>query len=453
MEKQKSGLTMKRTLQILHPLHIATPSLRALLTALVLLVLLMSLPGCSASVVYVIEVDDMITAGTDMQISRGIDHAASIGAEAVLIELDTPGGLVTSMDGIVSSIENSPVPVVVFVPQGNRAFSAGAFILLSGHIAAMAEGTATGAATPIEITATGTTAAENKTINAYAARIRGITEKRDRSVETAEKFVTEGLSLTADEALDHGVIDLIATDRRDLLNQIDGRTVNVSGSSITLHTKEAVFVEDKPSLVVLIVDIISNPQIAFVLFLIGMYGIIYGLASPGTYVPEMVGAISMILALYGMGMFSVSTFGSILIVAAMVLFIAEALTPTFGILTLGGVVCLIIGALMFPQEPLLPEDWVTGFRRTVFVVAILSAGIVVLGLGLVLKARVRKPTTGQEELIGMIVRAETDIGPDNAGAVKVHGETWRATAEEPVLSGETAVITDVNGLTLILEKT
>ncbi len=428
------------------------PAPRALLTTLALLALLMSLPGCSASVVYVIEVDDMITAGTEMQISRGIDHAAGIGAEAVLIELDTPGGLVTSMEGIVSSIENSQVPVVVFVPRGNRAFSAGAFILLSGHVAAMAPGTATGAATPIEITTTGTTAAENKTINAYAARMRGIAETSNRSVETAEKFVTEGLSLTADEALDHGVIDLIAADRRDLVDRIDGRTVNVSGSSITLHTKEAVFVEDKPSLVVLIVGIISNPQIAFVLFLIGMYGIIYGLASPGTYVPEMVGAIAMILALYGMGMFSVSTFGAILIVAAMVLFIAEALTPTFGILTLGGVICLIMGALMFPQEPLLPEDWVTGFRRTVFVVAIMSAGIVVLGLGLVLKARVRKPTTGQEELIGMTVRAETDIGPEGEGTVKVHGEIWRATAEGPVLSGETAVIAGVDGLTLILEK-
>ncbi len=435
-----------------HILHPPAPSPRTLLTTLALLALLMSLPGCSASVVYVIEVDDMITAGTEMQISRGIDHAAGIGAEAVLIELDTPGGLVTSMEGIVSSIENSQVPVVVFVPRGNRAFSAGAFILLSGHVAAMAPGTATGAATPIEITTTGTTAAENKTINAYAARMRGIAETSNRSVETAEKFVTEGLSLTADEALDHGVIDLIAADRRDLIDRIDGRTVNVSGSSITLHTKEAVFVEDKPSLVVLIVGIISNPQIAFVLFLIGMYGIIYGLASPGTYVPEMVGAIAMILALYGMGMFSVSTFGAILIVAAMVLFIAEALTPTFGILTVGGVICLIMGALMFPQEPLLPEDWVTGFRRTVFVVAIMSAGIVVLGLGLVLKARVRKPTTGQEELIGMIVRAETDIGPEGEGTVKVHGEIWRATAEGPVLSGETAVIAGVDGLTLILEK-
>ena len=435
-----------------HILHPPAPSPRALLTTLALLALLMSLPGCSASVIYVIEVDDMITAGTEMQISRGIDHASEIGAEAVLIELDTPGGLVTSMEDIVSSIENSQVPVVVFVPRGNRAFSAGAFILLSGHIAAMAEGTATGAATPIEITTTGTTAAENKTINAYAARIRGIAEKRGRSVETAEKFVTEGLSLTADEALDQGVVDLIATDRRDLIDRIDGRTVNVSGSSITLHTKEAVFVVDKPSLVISIVDIISNPQIAFVLFLIGMYGIIYGLASPGTYVPEMVGAIAMILALYGMGMFSVSTFGAILIIAAMVLFIAEVLTPTFGILTLGGVICLIIGALMFPQEPLLPEEWITGFRRTVFVVAILSAGIVVLGLGLVLKARVRKPTTGQEEMIGMTVRAETDIGPDDEGTVKVHGEIWRATAAGPVLRGETAVITGVDGLTLIIEK-
>ncbi|HIE31696.1 MAG TPA: nodulation protein NfeD [Methanosarcinales archaeon] len=420
--------------------------------AMLLLALLISPPVCSASVVYVIEVGDMITAGTEMMISHGIDHATEIDAEAVLIELDTPGGLVTSMEGVVSSIENSQLPVVTFVPQGKRAFSAGAFVLLSGHIAAMAPGTATGAATPIEITATGATAAENKTINAYSARMRGIAENRNRSVETAEQFVTEGLSLTADEALDQGVIDLISTDRSDLFNRIDNQTVNISGRLITLHTKEVVFVEEEPSLAVSIIDILSNPQIAFVLFLIGMYGIIYGLASPGTYVPEMTGAIAMILALYGMGLFSASTFGAILIVAAIILFIAEALTPTFGALTLGGVVCLIMGALMLPQEPFLPADWVTGFRRTVFAAAILSAGIVVLGLGLVLKARVRKPTTGKEELIGKFVRAETDIGPEGGGTVKVHGEIWRASATEPVQKGEMVVIVGIDGLTLIIEK-
>jgi membrane-bound serine protease (ClpP class) len=431
---------------------IAMKCIPILLTLLLLALLLIMAPACSASepVIYVIEVDDMITAGTEMEISRGIDHATDIGAAAVLIEINTPGGLVDSMEGIVSEIERSEVPVITFVPQGERAFSAGAFILLSGHIAAMAPGTATGAATPIAITPTGTTPVENKTINAYAARMRGIAENRNRSAEVAEKFVTEGLSLTAEEALDQGVIDVVASGRRDLSSAIDNRTVNVSRESVTLRTKDAIFITQEPQFAASIVALLSNPQIAFVLFLIGLYGIIYGLKAPGTYVPEMVGAIAMILALYGMGMFSVSTFGVILIVAGIILLIAEVLTPTFGVLTLGGAVCLILGAIMFPQEPFMPAEWISDFRQTVFAIVIISVVVIVLGLGFVLKTRLKKPTTGQEELVGEVVRAETDIDPE--GTVHIHGEIWRASATEPVRKGEDVVIRDVDGLTLVVEK-
>ncbi len=434
---RKNGIAMKRI---------------PILLTLLLLALSIMAPACSASepVIYVIEVDDMITAGTEMEIARGIDHATDIGAAAVLIEINTPGGLVDSMEGIVSEIERSEVPVITFVPQGERAFSAGAFILLSGHIAAMAPGTATGAATPIAITPTGTTPVENKTINAYAARMRGIAENRNRSTEVAEKFVTKGLSLTAEEALDQGVIDVIASGRRDLSSAIDNRTVNVSRESVTLHTKGAIFITQEPRFAASIVALLSNPQIAFVLFLIGLYGIIYGLKAPGTYVPEMVGAIALILALYGMGMFSVSTFGVLLIVAGIILLIAEVLTPTFGVLTIGGAICLILGAIMFPQEPFMPAEWISDFRQTVFAIVILSIVIIVIGLGFVMKTRLKKPTTGRDELIGEVVRAETDIDPE--GTVHIHGEIWRASATEPVRKGEDVVIRDVDGLTLVVEK-
>ncbi len=422
------------------------------LLTLLLLALSIMAPACSASepVIYVIEVDDMITAGTEMEIARGIDHATDIGAAAVLIEINTPGGLVDSMEGIVSEIERSEVPVITFVPQGERAFSAGAFILLSGHIAAMAPGTATGAATPIAITPTGTTPVENKTVNAYAARMRGIAENRNRSAEVAEKFVTEGLSLTAEEALEQDVIDVVASGRRDLASAIDNRTVNVSRESVTLRTKGAIFITQEPQFAASIVALLSNPQIAFVLFLIGLYGIIYGLKAPGTYVPEMVGAIALILALYGMGMFSVSTFGVLLIVAGIILLIAEVLTPTFGVLTIGGAVCLILGAIMFPQEPFMPAEWISDFRQTVFAIVILSIVIIVIGLGFVMKTRLTKPTTGRDELIGEVVRAETDIDPE--GTVHIHGEIWRASAAEPVRKGEDVVIRGVDGLTLVVEK-
>jgi len=423
-----------------------------ILLTLLLLALSIMAPACSASepVIYVIEVDDMITAGTEMEIARGIDHATGIGAAAVLIEINTPGGLVDSMEGIVSDIERSEVPVITFVPQGERAFSAGAFILLSGHIAAMAPGTATGAATPIAITPTGTTPVENKTVNAYAARMRGIAENRNRSAEVAEKFVTEGLSLTAEEALEQDVIDVVASGRHDLAAAIDNRTVNVSGKSVTLRTKDAVFITQEPQFAASIVSLLSNPQIAFVLFLIGIYGIIYGLKAPGTYVPEMVGAIAMILALYGMGLFSVSTFGVLLIVAGIILLVAEVLTPTFGVLTIGGAICLVLGAIMFPQEPFMPAEWISDFRQTVFAIVILSVVIIVVGLGFVMKTRLTKPTTGRDELIGEVVRAETDIDPE--GTVHIHGEIWRASATEPVRKGEDVVIRDVDGLTLVVEK-
>lgn len=435
----ESGIEMKR--------------IPILLTLLLLaLSLVLMAPTCSASepVIYVIEVDDMITAGTEMEITRGIDHATDIGAAAVLIEINTPGGLVDSMEGIVSEIERSEVPVITFVPQGERAFSAGAFILLSGHIAAMAPGTATGAATPIAITPTGTTPVENKTVNAYAARMRGIAENRNRSTDVAEKFVTEGLSLTAEEALEQDVIDVVASGRHDLATAIDDRTVNVSRESVTLHTKDAIFITQQPRFAASIVTLLSNPQIAFVLFLIGLYGIIYGLKAPGTYVPEMVGAIAMILALYGMGMFSVSTFGVVLIVAGILLLIAEVLTPTFGVLTVGGAICIVLGAIMFPQEPFMPAEWISDFRQTVFAIVILSVVVIVAGLGFVMKTRLTKPTTGREELVGEVVRAETDIDPE--GTVHIHGEIWRASAAEPVRKGEDVVIRDVDGLTLVVEK-
>ncbi|RZN13965.1 MAG: nodulation protein NfeD [Methanosarcinales archaeon] len=430
---------------------IAMKHIPILLTLLLALHLIMA-QACTASepVIYVIEVDDMITAGTEMEIARGIERASGMNAAAVLIEINTPGGLVTSMDIIISEIERSEVPVITFVPEGERAFSAGAFILLSGHIAAMAPGTATGAATPIGITPIGRTSVENKTVNAYAARMRGIAENRNRSAEVAEKFVTKGLSLTAWEALEHSVIDLVASNRRDLVSAVDNRTVTVSGEPVTLHTLGAVIITQEPGFASSIVALLSNPQVAFVLFLIGLYGIIYGLKAPGTYVPEMVGAIALILALYGMGMFSVSTFGVLLIVVGIILFIAEVLTPTFGILTVGGAICLILGAIMFPQEPFMPSEWISDFIHTVFAIVILSVVVIVAGLGFVMKTRLTKPVTGVDELIGEVVKAETDIDPE--GTVHIHGEIWKASAADPVLRGEDVVIRGVDGLTLIVEK-
>lgn len=402
--------------------------------------------------VYVISIEGTITMGTALDVESGIKEAIEMNADAILIELNTPGGLLEAMDRILEEIDNSPIPVITYVPKGAKSFSAGAFILLSGHVSAMSSGTATGAATPISLGMTGeASSVENKTVNAYAARIRGIAGQRGKNVQVAEEFVTEGKSLTSDEALDSNIIDLIADSPEDLLNRIDGKVVEGNLEKTTLQTRNSKLIYQRQTIRAGLLNSISNPQIAFLLLLVGMYGLIFGFMSPGTYVPEMIGAICLILALYGLGLFEVNVFGVILIVAAIFLFVAEALTPTFGILTVGGLICLILGAFMFPREPFLPVDWFKNFRILVYSISIVSAAFFIYALGAVIKIRKQKSTTGTDELIDRIVKAETDITQE--GKLKIRGEIWNAKTDgDPIQKGEDIRILGREGLTLIVEK-
>lgn len=412
-------------------------------TLLVVLMLLLSTLVTtsteSTDKVCVIEIHGMITAGTALHVESEIKDAARMGASAVLIKLDTPGGLVSATLDIVRSIDNSPIQVITYVsPKGAIAASAGTYILLAGHVAAMSPGTTCGACMPVTPDVTGEPRpADEKTIKFLTAHIRGIAEERGRPVDLAERFVTENLALTANEALEKGVVDVIADDVPDLLSRIglaDAET----------YTREKSF-RNK------IADLLSNPQIAFILLLVGMYGLIFGFMSPGTYVPETIGAICLILALYGLGTFDVGVFGIILIIAAVILFIAEALTPTYGILTVSGVVCLVLGALMLLREPLLPIEWFRTFKLIVLGMAGVSAAFFGLGLRAVLRIQKRKATTGTEELIGKITKAETDIDPE--GTIKVRGETWSAKTEGGAIKkGASIKIIGREGLTLIVEK-
>ena len=427
--------------------------LNAVLSLLLVIFIVITTPVSAAqNSVYVIEIDGTISMGTSMDVREGIREAIEMHAGVILIELDTPGGLVDAMDEITKEIENSPIPIITFIPSGAKSFSAGSFILLSGHVAAMAPGTPTGAATPISMGMTGdTTPVENKTVNAYAAMMRGIAERRGRDAEVAELFVTEGLSLTAEEALKAGVIDLIATSREDLLEKIDGRTVSVKNEVLTLQTRDAEVMVQEETIRSEFVNYFGNPQIAFILLMIGIYGIIFGFMAPGTYVPETIGVICLVLALYGIGLFEVNVFGMALIIIAMLMFVAEALTPTFGILTVGGIVCLIIGAFMFPVEPFLSRGWFQGFRVLVYTISVSSAIFFIFALTAVIKLRNQKSTTGTDELLGMVVGAETDISPE--GTVKVRGEIWNAvTKGDLIREGENVRIIGRDGLTLMVES-
>jgi membrane-bound serine protease (ClpP class) len=433
-----------------------------LLLSLAVLALAGALVPCAGAasndrVIYVIQIEGTITEGTTLDIVEGLQEAEQMGTEAVLIELDTPGGLVSSTLKITEAILNLDMPVITYVaPRGAIAASAGAFILVSGNIAAMAPSTTTGAAMPVEIGIEGRQAADNKTINFFAGHIESIAASRGRNATQAKRFVTENDALNEHLALERGVIDLIADDETDLLAKIDGMNVTIAGVDRTLATKDAALYRKGKTIRSALLETLSDPQIAVILLLVGIYGLIFGFMSPGTYVPEMIGAICLILALYGIGLFEVNVFGVLLIIVAVLLFIAEALTPTFGILTTGGAICLIIGALILPKEPFLvgPESgWFEGFVLTVLGVAIASALFFFFAVGAVLKIRKRRAQVGGEELIGRVTKAESSITEDE-GTVKLRGEIWnaRAAAGEEIPQGVKVEIVDRDGLTLLVKR-
>ena len=435
-----------------------TPKLLpGILIVLVLLAFIVYSEGVSngtKSVIYVLEIEGMITEGTALDIVEGLTEADEVGAEAVLLELDTPGGVVDSTRKITEAILNSQTPVITYVtPKGAIAASAGSFILVSGNIAAMSHGTTTGAAMPVTVGIGGRKTADNKTVKFYAGHVESIAASRGRNTTQAKRFVTDNDVLNENTALERGIIDLIAGDETELLNAVDGQTVSVRGGNRTLATKDASLYIKHKSTRSSVLKLLGNPQIAFILLMVGLYGLIFGFMSPGTYVPEMIGAICMILALYGMGLFDVNIFGLLLIAIAVILFIAEALTPTFGILTTGGVVCLIIGALLLPQEPLLfNPEWFRGFLLTILGIAGASAAFFLFAVAAVLKTRKRRIKVGGEELIGKVTKAETEISEEK-GMVKTRGEIWNArTQTGEIEKGEKVVILARDGLTLIVKR-
>ena len=405
-------------------------------------------------VVYVLRIEGTITEGTAMDVQEGLAEAEDANADAILIELDTPGGLVESTLKITEAIMNSKVPVITYVtPRGAIAASAGSFILVSGNIAAMTPGTTIGAAMPVSIGISGRKPADNKTVKFFAGHIASIANSSGKNETQAKLFVTENAVLNADKALQRGVIDVIASNEPELLRIVDGREVNIDGNNITMRTRNASLHYKGESTRSYLLKVLGNPQIAVILLIVGLYGLIFGFMSPGTYVPEMIGAICLVLSLYGMGLFSVNMFGVLLIIIAVILFIAEALTPTFGILTTGAVVCLIIGALILPKEPLLFNPrWFQGFAITILGIAVASAAFFFFAVGAVLKARRRRPKVGAEELIGRVTKAMTNITEDG-GTIKIHGELWNArTRGEEIEKGAKVEVVAREGLTLIVRR-
>src|SRR4051812_2687531 len=411
-------------------------------------VLLFLLCGFSAAAdVYKIDIDDTIQPVSEDYIARAIDTAQSKNADAVIIELKTPGGLYDSTRSIVDKILNSKVPVIVYVRPGGWAASAGFFILQSADIAAMAPGTNTGAAHPVIPGYAMDDVMKQKIENDSAAFMRSYVSKRGRNVEAAENAVRKSLSFTDAEALKQNIVDVIAKDDADLLKQVDGRTITrFDGSKLTLHTANDHIVLLDMSLKQRVMSSLVDPNFAYILFAIGMMALYAEFNHPGAVVPGVIGGICILLALFAMHWLPIRYSAAALILLAFIFFALEAKFQTHGALGIGGIVCMIIGAMLLVDGPI-PEmriNW-----KTALGVALPFGLITVLLTTLAFRARALKATTGKEGMIGLVGIARSEFSPE--GKVFVHGEIWNAISAVPVRNGDKVRVKAVDGLTLDVE--
>ncbi|NTW59380.1 MAG: nodulation protein NfeD [Nitrospirae bacterium] len=405
-------------------------------------------PAPPARTVLLIKIDAPITPMIAEFIMKSIDKAAKQNAEALIIEMDTPGGLVESTREIIKKMLASEVPTVVYVaPDGSRAASAGVFITLTANIAAMAPNTRMGSASPVQMEGKMDETMAKKVTNDLAAMIRGIAEKRGRNAAWAEDAVRKSISATETEALKLGVIDLVAPDIATLLKKINGRTVDVALGKRTLNTADAVVKEHAMGLRYKLLGIISNPNIAYILMILGFYGLYFELSNPGAIFPGVAGAICLILAFYALQTLPINYAGLMLIILAIGLFIAEAFITSHGVLGVGGAVAMLFGSLMLidSPEPSLQISW-----AVILPVVAASSLLFIVTVTVAVRAHRGRVDTGKEGLVGMHAEAKTEIGED--GQVFLRGEYWNARSDEHIAKGEKVMVVGVEGLRLLVKK-
>jgi len=407
-----------------------------------------AVPAAPPPVFNKITVSGAITPPMAEFILANIEEASREGRAGLIILLDTPGGLDLAMRDIAKGILNAPLPVIVFVyPAGARAASAGVIITVAAHVAAMAPGTNIGAAHPVAIGfGGGDKTMMEKVENDAAAYVRGIARQRGRSEEWVERAVRKSESVTAEEALKKGVIDLVAADVPELLRGIDGREVKVGGKTVVIKTQGAVVTEKKMGTRQRVLTAISDPNVAYILFLLGLAGLYFEFSHPGVILPGVVGAISLILAFFAMQTLPINYAGILLIVLGVILFIAEMKVVSHGILTVGGIISLVVGSLMLFEspDPALRVSLDVMIPSLVIITLFFVAVIV-----LVVRAQLRRKRTGREGMVDAEGVAVTDVDP--VGKVLVKGEYWQATSVRPIKAGMPVRVISVDGLRLQVE--
>ena len=416
------------------------------LVALTLLVLLAA-PAAAAPTpapVATVVVDGVISPVTLRLVESALAHAKAGGAQALVIQLDTPGGLERSMRAICQRLLNAEIPVIVWVgPTGARAASAGVFITMAAHVAAMAPATNIGAAHPVAVGGSIDKESMRKIENDAAAFIRTIAVERGRNADWGEKAVRQSVSVTEREAVRLKVVDFVADSIPDLLSKLDGRTVKTSRGPVTLATRQAVAKPIEIGFRDRVLAIITDPNVAYVLMMLGTLGLIFELSTPGAILPGVIGGISLILAFFAFQSLPINFAGLLLILFAIVLFIAEVKVTSHGVLAIGGIVSMALGSLMLYDAP------EVGFRvswRVMAPTVALTAGFFLFALTLGVRAFRRRPLLGVSGLVGQSGVARGALEPE--GQVSVHGEIWRAVADRPLADGTRVTVVDVQGLTL-----
>ncbi|NPA53108.1 MAG: nodulation protein NfeD [Aquificae bacterium] len=412
--------------------------------------LLVFLFSFSYGEIFVAKWDKAVTPVMADYIKRVIKEAEEENASAIILELDTPGGLESAMRDIIKSMMNTYIPFVVYVyPPGARAASAGAIITISADIAAMAPSTNIGSASPVQMTGKDIDETmKKKVINDMLAFVRSIAKEKGRNVKVIEKMITESINLSAEEALKKKVIDVIAVDLNDLINKIDGKTIKKKNAQIKLALKGQMIVYKETNLREKILSILTNPTVAYLLLMIGFYGIFFELYNPGSIIPGTIGALSLLLALYALNILSVNWLGVLLIILGIVFFALEVVTPTFGGLALGGIIALILGSIIL-ISPDSPYGDIS--LKVILPTAVFSGAFFLTIAYLGIKAQMRKPLTGKEGMIGEKGEAITKITP-KGGKVFIMGEIWEAYSDEEIPEGSQVEVVAVEGLKLKVKK-